>query len=108
MSTPSDHDQTTLAASYKSPTDTKQFQHALNTTVTTPNTQLDNKSQTTYLSQLRASTKNLQDDINDFLTQKMEEDKKNSLEVSVTRSKTKEEVEEENYGEEVVDDDDTG
>lgn len=107
MSTPSDTDQTTLAASYKSPTDTKQFQYALDTTVT-PNTQLDNKTQTNYLSQLRASTKNLQDDINDFLTQKMEEDKKNSLESSATKSKTKDEVEEENYGEEVVDDDDTG
>lgn len=108
MSAPSDTQQTDLAASYKSPTDTKKFHYTLDTAAIATANSPDKSLQTVYLGQLRASTKKLQDDINDFLTQRMEEDKKNTLEGSATKSKTKEELEEENYGEEVVDDDDTG
>jgi hypothetical protein len=102
MSTPSDTNQTSLTASYKSPSGAKQFRYAIDTAA---ENQLDTNSKTHYLSQLRASTKNLQNDVNDFLTQKMDEDKKTGLETTV-KSKTKEELEEENYGEEVADDDD--
>ncbi|KAK5063163.1 hypothetical protein LTR84_005239 [Exophiala bonariae] len=111
MPAPSDTQQAGLSASYKSPTDTKQFHYAIDTSgiaTSETNNQLDKKSQTAYFGLLRASTKNLQDDINDFLTRKMDEDKKYTLDSSATKSKTKEELEEENYGEEVVDDDDTG
>lgn len=102
MSTSPDTNQTALTASYKSPSDTKQFRYAIDPA---GDNQPDTNSKTHYLSQLRASTKNLQDDVNEFLTQKMDEDKKAGLETTV-KSKTKEELEEENYGEEVADDDD--
>jgi len=98
MSAPPESTQKSLAASYNSPSGTKQFHHAIDNRTT---------DKTNYLSQLRASTKNLQDDINDFLTQKMEEDKKTGVEAAA-KSKTKEDLEEENYGEEVVDDDEAG
>ncbi|RMJ23152.1 hypothetical protein PHISP_05967, partial [Aspergillus sp. HF37] len=51
---------------------------------------------TAYLAQLGQSTRKLQDDINAFLTERMDEDKK-SAEVSESEAK-----EEENYGEENV------
>lgn len=104
MSAPSDTNQTSLAASYKSPSGAKQFCYAIDPAA---GNQLDTNSKKQYLSQLRASTKNLQNDVNDFLTQKMDEDKKTGLETTV-KSKTKEELEEENYGEEVADDDNDG
>ncbi|KEF58124.1 uncharacterized protein A1O9_06047 [Exophiala aquamarina CBS 119918] len=103
MSAPSEPTQESLTAAYKSPSGTKQFHYAIENPHV--DKQLDTTSQTSYLSQLRASTKKLQEDINYFLTEKMDEDKKIGLGAMV-RSKTKEELEEENYGEEIADDDD--
>ncbi|EGE08669.1 hypothetical protein TEQG_07629 [Trichophyton equinum CBS 127.97] len=57
---------------------------------------------TKYLAELRGSIVSLQADVNAFLTEKMEEDKLRDAQGSATiDDKTKED----NYGEEVVDDD---
>ena len=67
-----------------------------------------------YLAELRKSTKELQEEINVFLTHKMEEDKQNAAIdrgacwKKGTHSKEPDEVEEEKYGEENVDEDTEG
>ncbi|KAH0841352.1 hypothetical protein AYO21_04947 [Fonsecaea monophora] len=103
MSNPSDHSPTALTASYNSPSESKHFQY----TITAPQTQDDGslsaEAKTKYVSELRASSKKLQEDINKFLTEKMEEDKKQTgqhSEDSTLKQKSKDELEEENYGEE--------
>lgn len=60
---------------------------------------------TAYLSELRASTKKLQENINTFLTQKMEEDKTREAREKGAKAKTRDEIEEDQYGEEAVEDD---
>lgn len=60
------------------------------------------KDKTTYISQLRKTTTQLQHDVNALLTSKMEEDKAAEAGSSDKRTKTKEEKEEEMYGEEDV------
>lgn len=57
---------------------------------------------TSYLTALRTSITGAQDQINAFLTQKMEEDNKKAGAASATDDSKAEE----NYGEEVVDEDD--
>lgn len=68
-----------------------------------------------YLSELRTSAKQLQEDVNVFLTKKMEEDKATAGREGVVGSapgdkkgveKSRDEIEEENYGEEEVGDED--
>ena len=83
-----------LMAHYKSPAGTKDFNLPLSAKCPT-NPSVEEK--TTYLSELRASTKKLQENINAFLTQKMAEDKVRTMDASST-SKKMDEVEEENYG----------
>jgi hypothetical protein len=124
------HDkQVTLQATYTSPTGAETFSHPIaspippappSTTFTDP---AYTKSKTAYLAELRASTKKLQEDINVFLTEKMEEDRARTAagQASVNgtsaeggkvqgqgkvQAKTKEEVEEERYGEEGGDEED--
>lgn len=96
VSTPDD--QASLDATFKSPSDTHNFQYTLSSPSKKDSQQPDPKAKAEYLHQLRASSKKLQDDINDFLTRKMEEDKQAGLDTN--KSKIKEELEEENYGEE--------
>ena len=55
---------------------------------------------TDYLATLRSSATQMQKNVNEFLTHKMEEDKAN---VGGQAEKTKEDEEEENYGEEARD-----
>lgn len=55
-----------------------------------------------YLSALRKSVVELQDEVNGFLTTKMEEDKALAASAGM---KADDKVEEENYGEEKVEDD---
>ncbi|KAL8935016.1 MAG: hypothetical protein Q9216_005625 [Gyalolechia sp. 2 TL-2023] len=89
---------TTLTATYTSPTASQSFTHPLPSSATTSTAQ-----KTEYLSTLRQSVTKLQDEVNAFLTEKMDEDKalaaKAGLEVD-------EKKEEERYGEE--DDEDDG
>lgn len=76
----------TLSATYNSPTTSQTFTHPLPST----------KEKTAYLSALRKSVTQLQEDVNTFLTSKMEEDK------ALAGEKMDEKAEEENYGEEKV------
>ena len=92
-----------LSATYESPSGHKDFVYA----VTTPHVQnrdlIEAHAKSKYLSELRASTKRLQDDVNKFLTEKMEEDKKTADQDRLngtSKQKSKDELEEENYGEE--------
>ncbi|RHZ61101.1 hypothetical protein CDV55_105012 [Aspergillus turcosus] len=62
------------------------------------------KVKVAYLSELRSLVPKLQDEINVFLTQRMEEDKKEA-EAQGRQLSEKEAKEEENYGEEVVEED---
>jgi len=59
------------------------------------------KEKSVYLSALRKSITQLQEDVNGFLTLKMEEDKALAADAGI---KMEEKVEEENYGEEIVED----
>ncbi|KIX07487.1 uncharacterized protein Z518_02140 [Rhinocladiella mackenziei CBS 650.93] len=97
----------TLRATYNSPSGPTDFQHVI--IAPTPDNvgSIDTQAKMIYLSELRASSKMLQEEINQFLTDKMEEDKRaagqeNTSETS--KQKTKDELEEENYGEEAEDD----
>ncbi|RAL08567.1 uncharacterized protein BO97DRAFT_353665 [Aspergillus homomorphus CBS 101889] len=63
------------------------------------------KAKVTYLAELRKQVPTLQNEINVFLTEKMEEDKK-AADAQGRQLSEKEAKEEENYGEEVVEEDD--
>ena len=88
----------TLEASYTTPGTSHTFSHPLPTRPSSAST----KEKTSYLSALRSSVVKLQDEVNAFLTTKMEEDK--ALATN-TVAKIDESKEEENYGEEVVEED---
>ncbi|CAF9911436.1 MAG: hypothetical protein ALECFALPRED_007322 [Alectoria fallacina] len=95
--TPDQDSGTSLEADYASPTTTKTFTHPLPSAATT-----STKDKTNYLSALRKSVVKLQEEVNGFLTTRMEEDK--SLAASAGM-KADDRAEEENYGEEKVEDD---
>lgn len=102
-----------LKAMYKSPTGEKAFSHSLTTgrvldQFPETNEQIQfSKAKTAYLSELRSSIKGMQGDINVFLTAKMAEDQKNpTTNGAQTNSKGKDEIEEDKYGEEVVEEED--
>ena len=90
------HEKNTVTAQYSSPNGTKEFTHTL--TAKCPS-DASTAEKTAYLSELRSSTKKLQGGVNAFLTERMEEDKKGA------QIKTQDEIEEEKYGEEPVDED---
>lgn len=90
----------TLKADYRSPQTTKTFTHPLDA----PSTGLSTEEKTTYLSTLRKSVSKLQEEVNAFLTQEMERDKAGAAQDGV---KLDDKTEEDNYGEEVVDDEET-
>ncbi|KAI1906470.1 hypothetical protein LOZ61_006655 [Ophidiomyces ophidiicola] len=76
-------------------------QHRLTTSLSS-HTADNTTNKTTYLSELRNSVVSLQAEINLYLTARMEEDKAQQLKVG-GKDESKDE---ENYGEEVVDDED--
>ena len=88
---------TSLKADYTSPTATKTFTHSLPSA-----SNASTKEKTNYLSALRKSVVKLQDEVNAFLTTKMEEDKALAGSAGM---KVDDRTEEENYGEEKVEDD---
>ncbi|ETI28719.1 hypothetical protein G647_01170 [Cladophialophora carrionii CBS 160.54] len=97
-----------LSATYDSPSGHRDFAYTVSTPPVQSDGSIDTKAKTTYLSELRASTRRLQEDINKFLTEKMEEDKKAAGQdgpSGASRQKSKDELEEENYGEETAEDD---
>ena len=87
---------TSLVASYKSPTGAKTFSLDLPTLPKEGNVD----SKTTYLASLRTNASKLQGEINTFLTQKMEEDKAAEKTTSKNNNKANEDREEDMYGEE--------
>ncbi len=93
-----------LRATYTSSTQQRQqhtFTHPLISSTHTDGT----LAKTAYLSELRAAVSVLQDQVNVFLTTKMQEDR---LGVGERDGGDERDLkEEENYGEEVVDDDDS-
>ncbi|EXJ64775.1 hypothetical protein A1O7_01113 [Cladophialophora yegresii CBS 114405] len=97
-----------LSATYDSPSGHKTFADTITSPPVENDGSIDTKAKTTYLSELRASTRRLQGDINKFLTEKMEEDKKAAGQDGLngaSKQKSKDELEEENYGEEDAEDD---
>ncbi|MCJ1388463.1 hypothetical protein MMC18_001310 [Xylographa bjoerkii] len=92
----SDHSPS-LKADYASPTGTHQFEHSLKALPV----QFSTVEKTAYLSALRSSVTHLQEEVNSFLTAKMEEDKAVAAPSTGAMDDKKEE---ENYGEEVVED----
>ncbi|BCR91099.1 uncharacterized protein ACHE_60985A [Aspergillus chevalieri] len=90
-----------LRAVYTSPQpSTQTFQHDLSSTPVPS----DTSSKVAYLGELRQLVPKLQDEINVFLTERMEEDKK-AAEAQGRKESEKEAKEEENYGEENVEED---
>ncbi len=83
-----------ITASYTSPTSVKVFSHVLPSSAVT-----STEEKTNYLSALRQSVVRLQDEVNGFLTTKMEEDKALTANAGL---KADDKGEEENYGEEKV------
>jgi hypothetical protein len=89
----------TLSATYTSPTNAP-----FSITKTLPVPAADNiESRTTYLADLRKAVAGIQDEINKELTARMEEDK--ARDASAKVADVDEAKEEENYGEEVVEED---
>ena len=85
-----------LKAEYTSPNAIMIFKHPLPTTETTTT-----EGRTAYLSALRGSVTKLQEEINVFLTDKMEEDRALA---NIAGQKVDDKKEEENYGEEGAED----
>ncbi|RHZ58140.1 uncharacterized protein CDV56_106271 [Aspergillus thermomutatus] len=98
--------QQVLRAVYESPRpSTNTFEHQLSSPHPSSDTSAENtKVKVAYLSELRSLVPKLQDEINVFLTERMEEDKKEA-EAQGRQLSEKEAKEEENYGEEVVEED---
>lgn len=92
----------TLRASYKGPNDAKDF--ARKTAVGCPRNPTT-EQKTAYLAELRQNVKQVQQDVNTFLTEKMSEDKIRQGEADKKAAKTKDEIEEELYGEEQPEED---
>lgn len=93
----SDNNNTVLRAVYNASTSSHKFEHLVAAPVAN-----DAPSKQIYFTDLRASAKQLQNEINVFLTSKMEEDKLQSNQEANKQAaiKSKDEDEEENYGEE--------
>jgi len=97
MATHSDQASTSssLQASFSSPSATQTFTHTLPSASVT-----STEEKTHYLSMLRQSVVKLQGEVNDFLTGKMEEDKKLAARAGGTISAIDDKAEEDAYGEE--------
>ena len=105
----------TLSASYTNcsttPPTTKQISHIISAPIPPVNSGTV-KDKTAYLFELRASTKQLQEEINTFLTNRMEEDTLRAatnggkMQDKTAERKSRDEVEEENYGKEEMEDSD--
>lgn len=87
----------TLKAEYLRPGVSQSFSHPLPSISRTAPT----KEKTTFLSALRTSVVKLQEEVNEYLTARMEEDRATA---ATHGAKLDENKEEENYGEEVVED----
>lgn len=89
-----------ITAKYDSPNESKSFKYPISTS----SDQSSVESKVASLAQTRSSVKKMQEEINAFLTSKMEQDKAAQSGANAG-SNVKDEEEEANYGEEVVEDD---
>ncbi|PGH33686.1 hypothetical protein GX50_03513 [[Emmonsia] crescens] len=101
----------TPSASQVQPGRTHTFTHALSSSLPqSPDSSDSTVEKTAYLSELRTAVRALQTEINEFLTARMDEDNTNNRQLAsggADRTKSeRESMEEENYGEEVLDDED--
>lgn len=87
----------TLSAVYSSPQSNHPFQHTIPIETNNP--------KQSHLASLQTLVPQLQDEINVFLTERMEEDKRTAEAQGHKSVSEKEAQEEENYGEEVVEED---
>lgn len=94
-----------VSATYNSPAN-EPFTAASNITTSTPipSAALSLEDKTKFLQDLRASVATVQEQVNKELTRRMDEDK--AREVAAGAASVDEAKEEQNYGEEVVDEDD--
>lgn len=84
---------------------TRTFEYMLSSPIASSKSLAENtKVKVAYLTELRSLVPKLQDEINSFLTERMEEDKKEA-EAQGRQLSAKEAKEEANYGEEVVEED---
>lgn len=97
MATGAGKSENMLTARYSSSTGTKDFTCGLSVKCSPKATVHET---TAYLSELRSGTKTMQENVNKFLTEKMEEDKTQGPSTKSTKIEGQDEVEEENYGEE--------
>ncbi|KAF2829722.1 hypothetical protein CC86DRAFT_391816 [Ophiobolus disseminans] len=88
-----------ITATYTSPTVSSEAPKVFSTHLPALSSPPSTQDRVAYLAKLSSSMKTLQQDVNTFLTQKMEEDK------AVDTSKGDDAKDEETYGEEVVDED---
>lgn len=93
-----------LRAVYSAPQSTQTFEHSISSPLPSTDSSENVPIKVAYLSELRKLVPNLQNDINVFLTERMEEDKK-LAEAQGRQISEEERKEEENYGEEVVEED---
>ncbi|OOF94881.1 hypothetical protein ASPCADRAFT_6554 [Aspergillus carbonarius ITEM 5010] len=93
-----------LHAIYSSPQQTHTFEHTIASPLPSTDAPSAVPAKVTYLAELRKLVPTIQNDINVFLTERMEEDKK-AAEAQGQAVSDKEAKEEENYGEEVVEED---
>ncbi|KAI9869505.1 MAG: hypothetical protein M1813_000294 [Trichoglossum hirsutum] len=99
---------TNLQARYRSPNTEKLFDQELEGSKDISNEQFSTTEKVAYLAALRSSVAKLQEEVNTFLTQQMDEDKAATAAGIADKGKGKvgvgvdDEREEENYGEEVV------
>lgn len=94
-----------LKASYTSPASSQTFAHPITAPPPPKNvvpSAESTKLKSAYLAELRLSTKKMQEEINVFLTRKMEEDKAAAATNGKAEGEKEEEREEERYGEEDV------
>ncbi|KAF7511736.1 hypothetical protein GJ744_003467 [Endocarpon pusillum] len=103
----------TLGATYTSPSSVKTFTNPISAPFPSSETPTAVKDKVSYLSELRASTKQLQEEINVFLTQKMQEDTASARTTGTEgheggskkgEENSKDELMEEDYGEEEIGD----
>ncbi|GAB7342340.1 hypothetical protein MBLNU457_g0563t1 [Dothideomycetes sp. NU457] len=94
--------QTELTATYTSPTTNHIFKSQLQSLSADPST----KEKTSYITDLRAKTSQLQSDINAYLTERMDEDKAQEVASGTAKKSARDEQREEDmYGEEQAEDD---
>lgn len=86
-----------LTATYTSPT----TNHTFNSTLQSLSAEPSTKEKTSYITDLRAKTSQLQNDINAYLTERMEEDKAQEVADGAAKKSARDEQREEDmYGEE--------